>query len=113
MTDNPMDKLATLGRLLGEKVEEIGLELRGFIPMPDLSGEGPHAVQAVFFIKQEEEVPTPTMPEREVVPDLDPDIESILAGIASATEEASEDAEMEALKQKLLKNRNSDDGGFL
>lgn len=50
MTDNPLDKIAALGRLLQERAAAIGLELQAFMPMPDLSGGGAHMIQGIFLV---------------------------------------------------------------
>lgn len=113
MSEDPMDTIARLGRLLGQRTEEIGLEMQSFIPMVNLEEDGKHFVQAVFLIEGSAIVAA--------VADADDD-EAQLAGILAATAEAEQEAarELEVLadaekaesaKERMLALRDRLDRG--
>lgn len=91
MNENPMDKLARLASLLAAKANEVGLELQGFIPVPDITGSGTHAIQAVFAM-------VPEVAQAAV--DDDDDTMKELQGIWEATEASEFESKKQEAKRK-------------
>lgn len=50
MNDNPMEKLSKLRARVAEISASLGLELEGFMVMPDANEDGLHVAQAVFHL---------------------------------------------------------------
>lgn len=72
-TRDPGAAIKRLAERLGEEAEKVGLSLRGFSFNPNMDGEGPHMVQAVFAVG-------------ELTPELTPEQELAAADAALLTE---------------------------
>ena len=89
---DPMDKIATLARLLKQRAAELGLDMQSFMPIVNLEDqEGKHFIQAMFVVEAPEEAST-------AIEALEGD-EADLAGILAATAHAEEEALRNAAKQ--------------
>lgn len=96
-TRDPGADIKRLAERLSQEVEKIGLTLRGFSFSPDMNGDGPHMVQAVFAVEGDIE----PAPEKSIV---DLEFEAMMLADKLATEAAAvttATATLEALKAEL------------
>lgn len=94
---DPVEPIKIIGDRLKEKADALGLEMVQFTLIPDFTGHGNHAIQAVFVLPEgafveEEAAPVvedelPDIPAFAAIPELDDELAGIMAATADAEEE--------------------------
>ncbi len=105
-TRDPGAAIKRLGQRLAEEVAKAGpLTMRGFTFIPNMDGDGPDMVQAVFSIDGEV---VEVSPEQAEIDRTNAEFEAIMRGdqVASQTDAVAE-------ARKVLEARLAEDGGIL
>lgn len=104
-TRDPGAAIKRLGERLAEEVAKTGLTMRGFTFVPNMEGDGPHIVQAVFSMDGEM---VEVSPEQAEIDATNAEFERMMRGDQVASE-----ADKVAEARKALEARLAEGGDLL